>query len=560
MEFARSPATPSQRRSNAVSVAAPQTPQTPQTRQRNRSGSVNSPSGMSRVNTSSTATPIRERERSCLVSPGTTSTPHTTKHQQDQHHDDSLDSPDQRAKTVFSKIPLSQSFTLVEQIGEGTFSTVYLAQDKHCAQWKLALKHLVPTSKPSRILMEADCMKAAGGHHNVIQLLGMWRVGGDVILAMPHIDHCKFIDLVATATLDEVKFYIANLLSALAHIHKLGIIHRDIKPSNFLYDRRRKKFALVDFGLAQCEKDIQPSNPAKRKIEDQSESSSKKPRPPLAEADSQLNRKSPRARILRDYRSAGVRRSPRKFCGEPVTVTAPSSGTTRSPVLVENFEAAGPLGVSLTSSLTSEMPEIPKKLNFTTPRKTPSETPSVRCSPRKNLAQMRKTIPLVTKNSLISPDVSTPSPSFTRSPSFTTLDMSCQSQLTEISGVTGLFRASVTSRCSSALLGRTESPGVPRLGVKISCSCLGQMTVCGSCESLPHLHAARAGTPGFRPPEVLLKSQNQSVAVDIWAVGVILLSLLSRSYPFFRSPDDMTALAELVSLFGSKEVLAAAKK
>ena len=86
------------------------------------------------------------------------------------------------------------------------------------------------------------------------------------------------------------------------------------------------------------------------------------------------------------------------------------------------------------------------------------------------------------------------------------------------------------------------------------------MTVCGSCESLPHLHAARAGTPGFRPPEVLLKSQNQSVAVDIWAVGVILLSLLSRSYPFFRSPDDMTALAELVSLFGSKEVLAAAKK
>ena len=543
-----------------MSVAAPQTPQTPQTRQRNRSGSVNSPSGMSRVNTSSTATPIRERERSCLVSPGTTSTPHTTKHQQDQHHDDSLDSPDQRAKTVFSKIPLSQSFTLVEQIGEGTFSTVYLAQDKHCAQWKLALKHLVPTSKPSRILMEADCMKAAGGHHNVIQLLGMWRVGGDVILAMPHIDHCKFIDLVATATLDEVKFYIANLLSALAHIHKLGIIHRDIKPSNFLYDRRRKKFALVDFGLAQCEKDIQPSNPAKRKIEDQSESSSKKPRPPLAEADSQLNRKSPRARILRDYRSAGVRRSPRKFCGEPVTVTAPSSGTTRSPVLVENFEAAGPLGVSLTSSLTSEMPEIPKKLNFTTPRKTPSETPSVRCSPRKNLAQMRKTIPLVTKNSLISPDVSTPSPSFTRSPSFTTLDMSCQSQLTEISGVTGLFRASVTSRCSSALLGRTESPGVPRLGVKITCSCLGQMTVCGSCESLPHLHAARAGTPGFRPPEVLLKSQNQSVAVDIWAVGVILLSLLSRSYPFFRSPDDMTALAELVSLFGSKEVLAAAKK
>ena len=46
----------------------------------------------------------------------------------------------------------------------------------------------------------------------------------------------------------------------------------------------------------------------------------------------------------------------------------------------------------------------------------------------------------------------------------------------------------------------------------------------------------------------------------VTVVLVILLSLLSRSYPFFRSPDDMTALAELISLFGSREVQAAAKK
>ena len=36
-------------------------------------------------------------------------------------------------------------------------------------------------------------------------------------------------------------------------LSRLGIIHRDIKPSNFLYDRRRNKYALVDFGLAQRE-------------------------------------------------------------------------------------------------------------------------------------------------------------------------------------------------------------------------------------------------------------------------------------------------------------------
>lgn len=31
-----------------------------------------------------------------------------------------------------------------------------------------------------------------------------------------------------------------------------------------------------------------------------------------------------------------------------------------------------------------------------------------------------------------------------------------------------------------------------------------------------------------------------------------MLSIMSRRYPFFRSPDDLTALAELMCLFGCK--------
>lgn len=52
--------------------------------------------------------------------------------------------------------------------------------------------------------------------------------------------------------------------------------------------------------------------------------------------------------------------------------------------------------------------------------------------------------------------------------------------------------------------------------------------------------AARAGTPGFRPPEVLLKYEHQTTAVDMWACGVMMLCILSRTYPFFRAPDDVT--------------------
>ncbi|GAA5807449.1 hypothetical protein MFLAVUS_000810 [Mucor flavus] len=70
----------------------------------------------------------------------------------------------------------------------------------------------------------------------------------------------------------------------------------------------------------------------------------------------------------------------------------------------------------------------------------------------------------------------------------------------------------------------------------------------------PHFHAIRSGTKGFRAPEVLLKYLNQTTAIDIWAVGVILLVILSGRYPFFNPEDDSDAIMELAHLFGMKKL------
>ncbi|ODV78070.1 kinase-like protein [Suhomyces tanzawaensis NRRL Y-17324] len=67
----------------------------------------------------------------------------------------------------------------------------------------------------------------------------------------------------------------------------------------------------------------------------------------------------------------------------------------------------------------------------------------------------------------------------------------------------------------------------------------------------PPRRANRAGTRGFRAPEVLFKCTNQTTKIDIWSAGTIAFSLLSRKFPLFNSPDDTDALLEMALIFGS---------
>lgn len=95
-------------------------------------------------------------------------------------------------------------------------------------------------------------------------------------------------------------------------------------------------------------------------------------------------------------------------------------------------------------------------------------------------------------------------------------------------------------------------------GGGVACYCYGKPTICNLCIIKKEVHASRAGTPGYRPPEVLLKHTNQTTAVDMWAIGVIMISILSACYPFFKGADDFTALAEMITIFGDEAIKKAA--
>jgi cell division control protein 7 len=56
-------------------------------------------------------------------------------------------------------------------------------------------------------------------------------------------------------TLEDIKYYMHTLLTAVKHLADHGIMHRDIKPSNFLYDPDTRTGLLIDFGLSELELD-----------------------------------------------------------------------------------------------------------------------------------------------------------------------------------------------------------------------------------------------------------------------------------------------------------------
>uniref|UniRef100_A0A1I8ECG0 non-specific serine/threonine protein kinase n=2 Tax=Wuchereria bancrofti TaxID=6293 RepID=A0A1I8ECG0_WUCBA len=92
------------------------------------------------------------------------------------------------------------------------------------------------------------------------------------------------------------------------------------------------------------------------------------------------------------------------------------------------------------------------------------------------------------------------------------------------------------------------------------CECHGLPRVCDICTKRPRLHVNKAGTPGFRAPEVLLKYRRQTSLVDIWSAGITFLSLLCRKHPVMRPNDDYEAIGQMAIIFGSEPIEQLAQK
>ncbi|XP_069947600.1 cell division cycle 7-related protein kinase-like isoform X2 [Cherax quadricarinatus] len=532
---------------------------------------------------------------------------------------------------------LESLFNISHCIGHGTFSSVYLARTKHTTtingRRHFAIKHIIPTSHPSRVYMELKCLKSIGGEDNVMGITMCFREMNHIVLVMPYFPHHTFPEYVGCLSTNELQDYLINLLRALRRVHSYNIIHRDVKPANFLYNRKHRRYSLVDFGLAQevgqpmilgCSEagrfnsqstrskpsaataavivdtpHLTSTKTVKRKLgvspgeAMESERNKRVCRlsPPtsdvsgiLSSTTSRVNpllRRSPRKqcniRISPKKENFGasnkldVRNTPKKLHQNVVPQDSPSKHTRKAEAACNHdllHDSTGEENISCVQGKNDGESRLRRS-----PRKMCSNSSKHPATPLEGLAKHLHDVTLIHVSSR-TPAVRIDKNKVDLSTSITTSvprgnlsqrQRQARSVITcspspRVSGITAtpdqlLSKPAKNTRMLQEV--HTEGGSVLR---PVSCHCYGSAKVCGVCVGRGNQVAPRAGTPGFRAPEVLLRHPDQGTAVDMWSVGVILLCLLSGRYPFFRAADDLSTLAEIITILGTSAVRKAAAK
>jgi serine/threonine-protein kinase len=153
------------------------------------------------------------------------------------------------------KAALADRYTIERELGSGGMATVYLARDvRH--ERNVAVKVLRPELAsvlgPDRFLREIRI--AANLHHpHVLPLYDSGEADGFLYYVMPFEEGQSLREKLAKQgelPIAEAVRLLRDVVDALTHAHKHGVVHRDIKPDNVLLAERH---ALVtDFGVAKA--------------------------------------------------------------------------------------------------------------------------------------------------------------------------------------------------------------------------------------------------------------------------------------------------------------------
>jgi len=151
-------------------------------------------------------------------------------------------------------------YKLLEQIGEGGFGVVFMAEQRQPMRRMVALKIVKPGMDTRQVVARFESERqslALMSHPNIAQIID----GGETASGRPYfvmelvrgVPITEFCDKNRSPAEERLKLFV-SVCHAIQHAHHKGIIHRDIKPSNVMItlDDGIPVVKVIDFGVAKA--------------------------------------------------------------------------------------------------------------------------------------------------------------------------------------------------------------------------------------------------------------------------------------------------------------------
>jgi eukaryotic-like serine/threonine-protein kinase len=151
-------------------------------------------------------------------------------------------------------------YKLLEQIGEGGFGVVFMAEQQQPLRRKVALKVLKPGMDTRQVVARFEAERQALAlmdHPHIAKVLDAGATDSgrpffvmELVKGIPITEFCDKNQFTPRQRLE----LFAHVCQAIQHAHQKGIIHRDIKPSNVLVTLHdgQPLVKVIDFGVAKA--------------------------------------------------------------------------------------------------------------------------------------------------------------------------------------------------------------------------------------------------------------------------------------------------------------------